>query len=307
MHTIFQNMHFLQSVLRADFHRGYTSTLTCSFNGKEKDYESGFHYYGARYYWSEVLTGWLSVDPMADKYPSISPYAYCAWNPVIAIDPDGNDGRVVVKQANGRTSITISTTVYLRSDKKGREYVANLVKSAQFEADKFLHQGKPQYFDGYNCEVSFNVQFKIYEDGVQLQPGDNLLNVNPNETSISGVKGTKETIYGLIVGGLSGSEGDINSDICNSIGASKGRGILHETLHFLGLSDRYSGDHSYKGFEKDIMGVDARNATKFDDSHYIPYIEKYQNTNMSGNPYILLKERIDVSQTERLKRMNTVD
>jgi hypothetical protein len=29
------------------------------FNGKEKDYESGFHYYGARYYWSEVLTGRL--------------------------------------------------------------------------------------------------------------------------------------------------------------------------------------------------------------------------------------------------------
>ena len=59
------------------------------FNGKEKDYESGFHYYGARYYWSELTTMWLSVDPMSDKYPSISPYAYCAWNPVILIDPDG--------------------------------------------------------------------------------------------------------------------------------------------------------------------------------------------------------------------------
>ena len=62
-------------------------------NGKEKDYESGFHYYGARYYWSEVLTGWLSVDPMADKYPSISPFVYCAWNPVIYVDPDGNKVR----------------------------------------------------------------------------------------------------------------------------------------------------------------------------------------------------------------------
>ncbi len=60
-------------------------------NGKEKDYESGFHYYGARYYWSELLTGWLSVDPMADKYPSMSPYNYCAWNPVMLVDPDGND------------------------------------------------------------------------------------------------------------------------------------------------------------------------------------------------------------------------
>ena len=63
--------------------------LRLSFNGKEKDPESGFHYYGARYYWSELLTGWLSVDPMADKYPGISPYAYCAWNPVRLVDPDG--------------------------------------------------------------------------------------------------------------------------------------------------------------------------------------------------------------------------
>ena len=58
-------------------------------NGKEKDYESGFHYYGARYYWGELLTGWLSVDPMMDKYPSISSYSYCAWNPVKLVDPDG--------------------------------------------------------------------------------------------------------------------------------------------------------------------------------------------------------------------------
>ena len=50
-----------------------------------------FHYYGARYYWSELLAGWLSVDPMADKYPSISPYAYCAWNPVKLVDPDGKE------------------------------------------------------------------------------------------------------------------------------------------------------------------------------------------------------------------------
>ena len=61
-----------------------------AYNGKERDYESSFHYYGARYYWSDVLTGWLSVDPMADKYPSISPYAYCVWNPIILSDPDGD-------------------------------------------------------------------------------------------------------------------------------------------------------------------------------------------------------------------------
>ena len=275
-----------------------------SSNGKEKDYESGFHYYGARYYWSELLTGWLSVDPMMDKYPSLSPYNYCAWNPIITIDPDGNDGRVVVeKNSNGTTSIIISTTVYLRSNVLTIGELANYAKNAQFEANKFL---KKQYFESEKCEVSFNVQFKVYNND-ELLPGDNMLIVNPNNKEISGVKGTQETIGGIVTGGTAGNMGEINSDICSSQGASKGRGILHETLHFLGLLDRYSGEHSFKGFEKDIMGVNARNATRFHGSHYTPYIEKYKDADMSGKPYILLKDRIDVFQTEFLKRNNVND
>lgn len=80
------------------------------FNGKEKDYESGFHYYGARYYWSELLTGWLSVDPMADKYPSISPYNYCMWNPIKLVDPDGMDTTIVFDLDNA--------SIYRREDTK---------------------------------------------------------------------------------------------------------------------------------------------------------------------------------------------
>ena len=60
-----------------------------SFTGKERDEETGYGYFGARYMDHELMTMWLSVDPMADKYPSISPYAYCAWNPVKLVDPDG--------------------------------------------------------------------------------------------------------------------------------------------------------------------------------------------------------------------------
>ena len=107
--------------------------------------------------------------------------------------------------------------------------------------------------------------------------------------------------------GLAGNEGEINSDICNSVGASKGRGIVHETMHFLGLLDRCSGNRSFKGFEKDIMGVDARIATLFDDSHYLSFIEKYKEVDMSGRPYILLIDRIDVMQTEQLKRVNVIE
>ena len=61
------------------------------FTGKEKDEETGYGYFGARYIDHELMTMWLSVDPMSDKYPSLSPYNYCAWNPVRLVDPDGKD------------------------------------------------------------------------------------------------------------------------------------------------------------------------------------------------------------------------
>lgn len=46
------------------------------------------HTPAARHYNSD-LSIWLSVDPMSDKYPGLSPYTYCADNPVKLKDPDG--------------------------------------------------------------------------------------------------------------------------------------------------------------------------------------------------------------------------
>ena len=60
------------------------------FNSKELDEETGLYYYGARYM-DPRTSVWISVDPLAEKYPSISSYVYCADNPVKFIDPDGRD------------------------------------------------------------------------------------------------------------------------------------------------------------------------------------------------------------------------
>jgi RHS repeat-associated protein len=54
------------------------------------DNETNYTYFGARYYDSDVSI-WLSIDPLSDKYPSLSPFAYCANNPVILVDPDGRE------------------------------------------------------------------------------------------------------------------------------------------------------------------------------------------------------------------------
>ena len=60
------------------------------YNGKELDAKKGLNWYdyGARHY-DATLGRWHAVDPLAEKYYSVSPYNYCMNNPMNAIDPDG--------------------------------------------------------------------------------------------------------------------------------------------------------------------------------------------------------------------------
>ena len=60
------------------------------YNGKEQDNRNGLNWYdyGARMY-DPALCRFLTMDPLAEKYYGISPYAYCLNNPVRFIDPTG--------------------------------------------------------------------------------------------------------------------------------------------------------------------------------------------------------------------------
>ena len=67
------------------------------FNGMEKDNEikgKGNSYdFGARIY-DARLGRWLSLDPLANKYPGWSNYNFCLGNPILFIDPDGKDVKI---------------------------------------------------------------------------------------------------------------------------------------------------------------------------------------------------------------------
>ena len=128
----------------------------CSFTGKERDEETGYGYFGARYMDHELMTMWLSVDPMSDKYPSISPYAYCAWNPVKLVDPDGREiyykeGKnrfVYKKNAEGKYGFYNCRTGEAYSGDK-QEYVDDLTK-ALGQLKKGEHGNKlVSYFEGH--------------------------------------------------------------------------------------------------------------------------------------------------------------
>ena len=99
--------------------------------------ETGLDYFGARYYASN-LSIWLSVDPLASKYPSMSPYIYAAGNPVMLVDPDGR-----------RLKIGLLTRIFNRSaynafneviqTESGKKALAPYMTKHQ--AKKFLGKG----------------------------------------------------------------------------------------------------------------------------------------------------------------------
>ena len=64
------------------------STQKYMYNGKELDRVHGLNWYdyGARFMDGMRFT---TIDPMAEKYYDISPYAYCGNNPILRIDDDG--------------------------------------------------------------------------------------------------------------------------------------------------------------------------------------------------------------------------
>ena len=71
---------------------------------------------------TDDVSKWLSPDPLSDKYPEISPYAYCNWNPVKYIDPDGRIAIAVKSNAQNRLLSTLSCLErkYVSFDNNGK-------------------------------------------------------------------------------------------------------------------------------------------------------------------------------------------
>jgi len=87
----------------------------------------GLYDFNARMY-DPALGRFLSVDPMAEGYRHLSPYAYCAGNPVVYADKDGQViGRVVVGAVVGAA---INGGIALLSGESGREVLGAAARGA---------------------------------------------------------------------------------------------------------------------------------------------------------------------------------
>ncbi len=186
-----------------------------TFSAKERDPETGLSYFGARYYNSD-LNIWLSVDPMSDKYPSLSPYVYCANNPVRLVDPNGeevyilgDDVAAALEQLQNQTNLKLSI---------GADGKLSCEGSAETEIDMLISQsiddenitvnlitGKGKDFgDGnvINCGGGYGGNY--YDDGKvcteQFVCPSNLANldmlVGDNKTGLTMVHELAESFYG---------------------------------------------------------------------------------------------------------------
>ena len=97
------------------------------FNGKESQEFAGLPYidYGARYY-HPLSSRCTTMDPMAEKYYSVSPYAFCSGNPVNFVDwdgkrvwPRGNSELEMIKRtlpAEDREYVVLGDNGYINHD-----------------------------------------------------------------------------------------------------------------------------------------------------------------------------------------------
>ncbi len=103
--------------------RTYSSGYRYGFNGKEKDNEvygeGNIYDYGFRIY-NPRLVKFLSVDPLTNKYPELTPYQFASNMPIIAIDLDGEEAKIVTIYHSASTGKEFFRTTVNDNSLKGR-------------------------------------------------------------------------------------------------------------------------------------------------------------------------------------------
>lgn len=105
------------------------------YNGKEFIEMHGYdtYDYGARGYYPAIMR-FMTIDPLAEKYYNISPYAYCGNNPVNRIDPDGRDWYSYEEDEEDENGVVHTRTRY--------KYVEGQMSKKEMKEGGYTHLGK---------------------------------------------------------------------------------------------------------------------------------------------------------------------
>jgi RHS repeat-associated protein len=189
------------------------------YNGKELDEETGLYYYGARYYDARVSV-WLGVDPLAEKYPNTTPYAYTANNPISYVDPDGKK-IIVPKGSQGQLTEVLKSTFgdnakffaysdggellfngsvknFTKEERKAFKYLSNLMESKKVTNVEFTEKGTVVLKDGSTKTIDTGNNGAKGDAAVyhtSTQNGEAYIFVNPNNTEANVIDIVYQTVY----------------------------------------------------------------------------------------------------------------
>ena len=171
------NLSFSRSTANSSL---LTANSSYTFSAKEKDSETGLSYFGSRYYSSD-LSIWLSVDPQASKYPSLSPYVYCANNPVKLVDPNGEEIVNVYKDAYEYVS-----KQYSEAKKNWEAFKGDRKAEGYKEARQKYKDAKRSYDDiSYKYHIVDNAISNVKQYNPELyEKMDNMKDADGNSVDI---------------------------------------------------------------------------------------------------------------------------
>ena len=217
-----------------------TDSTPYLFNGKELDEETGLYYYGARYFDARTSV-WSSVDEMAEKYPNVSPYAYCLNNPILFIDPDGRDIELPSGTSRKDTYRILGSLQKLTDDK----LVYSTKKNGSISI-KIASLGKGNKTAGTNLIRKLNSDDNTVTIGIQ----SNSNNTTPeNQDNAKNGKGTNSSI-------MIDPDNDVRLRVDDGKGGTKyetasdeiilGHELVHSLDHVEGTLDRTKANHTYE-------------------------------------------------------------
>ncbi|MGB6092438.1 MAG: RHS repeat-associated core domain-containing protein [Moheibacter sp.] len=194
------------------------------FNGKELDEETGWYYYGARYY-DPRISVWLSVDPLAEKYPSISPYAYVANNPVNAIDPDG---RLIIF-INGWTGG--ANPVYGSEQRSNRRKGQVVFSRSDYHKYWQNYDGKTNAF-GRMAKIDDYYKEKYNDTNVIYTSGSSSSRSSARKRYAEGLRKGTLIHENILNGNLKIEEGESIKIISHSQGGAHASGVAAQLLSY---------------------------------------------------------------------------
>ena len=112
----------------------------------------GIPWYDSGARWQTTDGIFASPDPLCEKYYSLSPYAYCAGNPINRVDPDGKK-LFFAKGSTEAFKKSFAEAIKIMNE-KGTSY--NIAKLEASDQKFYIQQSKNNQFDPNNNTIEWN-------------------------------------------------------------------------------------------------------------------------------------------------------